>query len=375
MRTNKNLSHLHIIAKDFIKITDEVARRIYKFSGKNDKIAADQLAVRTIEELLEKLPYKIHIVIGEGEKDNSAVLDQNKKYGIKLKENIDLEVVVDPLECTTNFAKGLPDSMSVILISELGNIQKVPGTYMKQLLLPKEVRELSKSEFLSKIKNLTKRDLELIQKYILPVQGDHKKVQVNKELLDAEPEEILHLVALALNREISDLTVVVQDRPRHNELIEKIRQIGAGIALIESGSISASAEIIIRKEGRYNLLMGTYGAPEGIIQAFMAKSTNSVFLGRIQPHNEKTEQEAEELGILNKILNEDEWIKGEAILTMSGIHSSTWLAGVRRIPKKVNKEGEYPFRYLVSTVVWTINNVELYEMEDGDLRNKIILFQ
>lgn len=375
MRTNKNLSHLHIIAKDFIKITDEVARRIYKFSGKNDKIAADQLAVRTIEELLEKLPYKIHIVIGEGEKDNSAVLDQNKKYGIKLKENIDLEVVVDPLECTTNFAKGLPDSMSVILISELGNIQKVPGTYMKQLLLPKEVRELSKSEFLSKIKNLTKRDLELIQKYILPVQGEHKKVQVNKELLDAEPEEILHLVALALNREISDLTVVVQDRPRHNELIEKIRQIGAGIALIESGSISASAEIIIRKEGRYNLLMGTYGAPEGIIQAFMAKSTNSVFLGRIQPHNEKTEQEAEELGILNKILNEDEWIKGEAILTMSGIHSSTWLAGVRRIPKKVNKEGEYPFRYLVSTVVWTINNVELYEMEDGDLRNKIILFQ
>lgn len=375
MQTSKNLSHLHIIAKDFIKITDEVARRIYKFSGKNNKIAADQLAVKTIEELLEKLPYKIYVVIGEGEKDNSAVLDQSKKYGIKLKENIDLEVVVDPLECTTNFAKGLPDSMSVILISELGNIQKVPGTYMKQLLLPKEIRELAKSEFLSKIKNLTKRDLELIQKYIFPVQNDHKKVQINKDLLDAEPEDILHLVALALNRDITDLTVVIQDRPRHNELIEKVRKLGAGIALIESGSISASAEIIIRKEGRYNLLMGTYGAPEGIIQAFMAKSTNSVFLGRIQPHNEKTEQEAEELDILNKTLNEDEWIKGEAILTMSGIHSSTWLPGVRKIPKKVNKEGEVPFRYLVSTVVWTVNNVELYEMEDGDLRNKQILFQ
>lgn len=373
MWNQKVFSHLHIIAKDFIKITDEVARRIYFCSGKNDKKKADQEAVKVIEEMLDRLPYKVHIVIGEGEKDFSASIDQSKKYGIKLKENIDLEVVVDPLECTTNFAKGLPDSMSVMLISEVGMIQKVPGTYMKQLLLPKEVRDLSKKEFLSKRK-IKDTDLEIIHKYIEPP-IDTKKVQVKKELLDAEPEEILTLVSLALDLSLTELTVVIQDRPRHTELIEKIRELGAGVALIESGSISASAEIIIRKEGRYNLLMGTYGAPEGLIQAFMAKSTDSVFLGRIQPHNEKTEQEAEELNILNKTLNEDEWVRGEAILTMSGIHSSTWLPGVRRIRKKVYKEGEVNYRYLVSTVVWTINNVELYEMEDGDLRKKEILFQ
>ncbi|MFN3603890.1 MAG: fructose-bisphosphatase class II [Leptonema sp. (in: bacteria)] len=374
MATNKTLSHLHMIAKDFIKITDEVARTIYKYSGKNDKNKADQVAVETIERLLDDLPYKIRVVVGEGEKDNSAVLDQNKKYGVKLKENIELEVVVDPLECTSNFAKGLPDSMSVILISEAGMIQKVPGTYMKQLLLPKEVRELAKKEYLSKLKNLSEEDLQLIDKYI-KLSDDNKKGIVKKELLDAEPEEILRLVAIAFDKEISDLTVVIQDRPRHLELIDKIRKAGAGIALIESGSISASAEIIIRKEGRYSLLMGTYGAPEGLIQAFMAKSTNSIFLGRIQPHNEKTEYEAEKLNILNKILNEEEWVKGEAILAMSGIHSSTWLPGVRKIQKKIYKKGESPFRYLVSTVVWTVNNVELYEMEEGDLRKKELLFQ
>ncbi len=371
--SHKSLSHLHIIAKDFIKITDEVARRIYFCSGKNDKKRADQEAVKVIEEMLDQLPYKIHIVIGEGEKDLSASLDQNKKYGIRFKENIDLEVVVDPLECTTNFAKGLPDSMSVILISEIGMIQKVPGTYMKQLLLPKEVRDLTKKEFLLKRK-IDNQTMELIHKYIEP-SSDERKIRIKKELLDAEPQEILSLVALALDLEIKDLTVVIQDRPRHYDLIEKVRKLGAGVALIESGSISASAEIIIRKEGRYNLLMGTYGAPEGLIQAFMAKSTDSIFLGRIQPHNEKTEQEAETFNILNKTLNEDEWVKGEAILVMSGIHSSTWLPGVRKIRKKVYKEGEVPYRYLVSTVVWTINNVELYEMEDGDLRKKEILFQ
>lgn len=370
-----SILHLHEIASDFIKITDTVAREVYQLSGKGNKFDADKKAVEVMDRLLEQLPYKIRILIGEGEKDNSAMLDHHKKYGMKLKENIELDVVVDPLECTTNFSKGLPDSMSVMLIAKKDTIQPVPGTYMKQLLLPKEVRELGKIEIL-KQKSLSNKDKELIEKYILTEESNGKKnIKINKDLLEADPVEILKLVSIALDLSISDLTVVVQDRPRHQELIEKIRSAGAGIALIESGSISASAEIIIRKEGRYNLLMGTYGAPEGLIQAFMAKSTNSIFLGKIQPHNEKTEQEAENFQLISKILSEDEWIKEEGILTMSGIHSSTWLPGVRRIYKKNKKTDEKQYRYLVSTVVWTINNVQLFELEDGDLRKKEILFQ
>ncbi|GIX42781.1 MAG: fructose-1,6-bisphosphatase [Leptospiraceae bacterium] len=370
-----SILHLHEIAPDFIKITDTVAREVYELSGKGKKFEADKLAVNIMEKLLNELPYKIRVLIGEGEKDNSAVLDQGKKYGMKLKENIELDVVVDPLECTTNFSKGLPDSMSVMLIARKDTIQPVPGTYMKQLLLPKEVKELGKPEILEQ-KKLSSEDKELINKYISIEEGDRKKIVINKQLLEAEPIEILKLVAIALDLNISDLTVVIQDRPRHKEIIDKVREAGAGIALIESGSISASAEIIVRKEGRYNLLMGTYGAPEGLIQAFMAKSTGSIFLGKIQPHNEKTEQEAEKFNLIDKIYSEEEWIKDEGILTMSGIHSSTWLPGVRKIYKKVkSSENTKPYRYLVSTVVWTINNVQLLELEDGDLRKKEILFQ
>lgn len=371
-----SILHLHEIAPDFIKITDTVAREVYELSGKGKKFEADKLAVNVMEKLLNELPYKIRVLIGEGEKDNSAVLDQGKKYGMKLKENLELDVVVDPLECTTNFSKGLPDSMSVMLIAKKDTIQPVPGTYMKQLLLPKEVKELGKPEILEQ-KKLTSEDKELINKYIsIKETGERKKIVINKQLLEAEPLEILKLVAIALDLDISDLTVVIQDRPRHKEIIDKVREAGAGIALIESGSISASAEIIIRKEGRYNLLMGTYGAPEGLIQAFMAKSTGSIFLGKIQPHNEKTEQEAENFNLIDKIYSEEEWIKDEGILTMSGIHSSTWLPGVRRIYKKLkSSENTKSYRYLVSTVVWTINNVQLLELEDGDLRKKEILFQ
>lgn len=375
MTHRSGIIHLHEIASDFIKITDSVARSIYELSGKNKKFEADKKAVEIMESLLNQLPYKIYISVGEGEKDNSAVLDQGKKYGLKLKENIELEVVVDPLECTTNFAKGLPDSMSVMLIGLKGTIQKVPGTYMKQLFLPREVKELIKPEIMEK-KQLSSQERELVNKYLyIEKEDDRKKIKVHKNLIEAEPKEILTLVALALDLRVEDLTVVIQDRPRHQELIEKVRELGAGVALIESGSISATAEIIIRKEGRYNLLMGTYGAPEGLIQAFMAKSTNSIFLGRIQPHNEKTEEEAERLGILDKILSEDEWIKDEGILTMSGIHSSTWLPGVRKVLKKIKNPKEKPYRLIVSTVLWTINNVQLLELEDGDLRSKEILFQ
>jgi|GEM_PF-1241408 len=368
----KTIIHLHEIAQDFIKITDTVAREVYKLSGKAKKYDADKIAVEIMEKLLDDLPYKIRVLIGEGEKDNSAILDHKKKYGIRLKDDIELDVVVDPLECTTNFSKGLPDSMSVMLIAKKGTIQPVPGTYMKQLLLPKEVKELAKPE-VQQNKPLSNEEKELINQYLKL--DDQKKIVVEKSLLEAEPKDILKLVSLALDLDISDLTVVIQDRPRHQEIIEKVRNAGAGIALIESGSISASAEIIIRKEGRYNLLLGTYGAPEGLIQAFMAKSTNSIFLGKIQPHNEKTEQEAEELNILEKIFNQDEWIQDEGILTMSGIHSSIWLPGVRKIYKKIRQSNEKPYRYLVSTVVWTINNVQLLELEDGDLRKKEILFQ
>lgn len=376
-RTRKtDFLHLHEIAPDFVRITDTIARRVFKYSGKGDRKKAEEAAIAAMEEVLQTLPYKVHVIVGEGESESRHPHEESKKFGMPIKENIILEAVVDPLECAGNFVKGLPDSLSAILISTEGSIRKVPRTYMKQLLLPREVREFGKLLIYgNSLNSYTSEEREFLFKYFKVDPATPGKVLVDKSLLDADIKDILRLVSIATGRDIEDITVVIQDRPRHEELIQKVRSLGAGISLIDSGSISASAEIILRKENRLNLLMGTYGAPEGIIQAFMAKSTNAIFLGKIQPHNEKTEQEAEEMGILNEILTEEEWVQDEAILIMSGIHSSPWLPGIRRRPKKYYSVGEKNYRLLVSSIVWTINNVVLYELEDGDMRKREIIYQ
>jgi len=329
---------MHEFARRFVSVTDLVARSVMQHSGKNDKYTADLCAVEVMREALNQLPYSTEILIGEGEKDEAPMLFAGEKLGLPVETSETFCAVVDPLECTSNFARGLPDSTSVLMVARKGTIQPVPGTYMEQLLLPKEVGANS---------------------------GIH---------LDMKPDELLHRVANALSYDVSDITVVVQDRPRHQELIDDIRRAGGGVALIEAGSISAAAEIISRKEGRYTMMWGTFGAPEGLIISFMAKASGFYFLGRVQPHNEKTETEAEKSGILNKTLSQDEWIQEDALLIISGIHSSVWLDGVRRVKIRNPKNRMLDmsvahWRHLVSTVVWTMNSVEIIEHENGDLRS------
>ncbi len=369
--------HIHEIYQDFIKITDTVAREVYPLSGKGEKFEADKIAVDTMKRILNELPYKVVILIGEGEKDNSAILEHGEKFGLMIKDKQEFEIVVDPLECTTNFAKGLPDSLSILMVARKGTIQNVPGTYMKQILLPREVKDKA-NLILNQHIDCSKEIKSLFDKYFYFEKNSENKsiLKTNKRLLDSPLEDLLKIVAFSKEMDIQDLTVVVQDRPRHSDLIHQIRDIGAGVALIDSGSISASAEILLQKEGRYSFLLGTYGAPEGLFVSFMAKSTNAIFLGRVEPHNEKCEKITIEMKIIDQILDQDEWVKDEAIIIMSGIHSSHWLPGIRRIVKKIKKNDNKPnYRYLVSTVVWTVNNVILVECENGDIRSKQVLFQ
>ncbi len=329
---------MHEIARRFVCVTDRVAREVIPYSGKNDRHMADHRAVEVMRDALNSLPYRTEVLIGEGEKDEAPMLYAGEKLGIPVETSETFSLVVDPLECTTNFARGLPDSTSVLMVARKGTIVPVPGTYMEQMLLPGEIEDLSAIS------------------------------------LDMKPSELLPIVADALDSDMSDITVVVQDRPRHRELIEQIRELGAGVALIESGSISAAAEIIRRKEGRYTMMWGTFGAPEGLIISFMAKTSGFHFLGRVQPHNEKTEAEAESYGILGRTLNQNEWVEQDAVLLISGIHSSVWLDGVRRVkirkPKNRMLDMDVQrWRYLVSTVIWTMNSVEIVEQENGDLRS------
>lgn len=314
-------------AYSFASVTEQTARSIMYLSGKGDKHLADQIAVETMRKTLDAQPLNLFIHLGEGEKDNAPMLYSGERLGVQKEATPRLDLVVDPLECTTNFAKGLPDSLSVLLATPSEAMRKVPGTYMEQLLVPPECLELLGSEI-------------------------H---------LDAPVDSILKAVAKSLGRNVEDLTVVVQDRPRHEKLIQEIREAGAGVSLIESGSVSAAAEIMLKGGGRLHLVWGKFGAPEGLIMAAMANLAGYGFLGRIAPHNDAAKKECEAMGLTGRVKNASEWVGDQDIISISGVHSSTWLPGVRRY----YQGGEVSYR--VSTLLWTQTDVRILTHMNGEL--------
>ena len=289
--------------------TAHTAEHVLPLSGKGDKLGADHLAVETLRAELQSLPYRMMVVIGEGEKDRAPMLYSGERLGSRSAEAPGLDLIVDPLECTTNFARGLPDSMVVVAATTEGTVQPIPGTYMEQLLVPPAAA------------GLLEADLRL----------------------DSSPAALLPEVAAALGRKVEDVTVVVQDRPRHKELIEGIRTAGAGVALIDSGSISAALEITSSSSGRLNLMWGIFGAPEGLVIAFLAALSGAGFLGRIRPHDPRTEEETRLLRLYDRTLSAQDWVQGQGVLVCSGLHASAVLPGAEWTPAGVR----------VHTLLWT----------------------
>ncbi len=320
------MTELKQLGLDLASVTEATARAVMPLSGKGDKHTADHLAVERMRQRLNELAYHFHVVLGEGGKDEAPMLFSGERLGLfagdAAREQFDL--IVDPLECTTNFACGLPDAMSVALAAPAGSIQSVPGSYMHQLLLPPRAA------------GLLDEGIDL----------------------DTPADELLARTAEALGLLVSDLCVVIQDRPRHKELIDAVRAQGAGVALIESGSISAAVEVL-RGVGRLHLLLGVFGAPEGVAIAFMARETGAGFLGRMAPHNEESAEETRALGLEGKQLRETELVRADGVIAMSGIHGSAILPGVELL----RASGKLSMR--VHTMVWTPRQIWRVEHVDG----------
>ena len=284
MGLNKNL------IDKLIDVTSNAAVACYKHVGKKDKIIADKAATDSMRKNLNLLDINGKVVIGEGELDEAPMLFIGENLGTGKGPNID--IAVDPLEGTNFAAYNLPGALSVIAIAEEGNLFNAPETYMDKIAVSKDVP-------------YDAIDLDYtIEKNIKNI-ADHK------------------------NKDITKITACLLDRPRHSEIIKKLKKMKVNIKLISDGDVSG-ALLVTDQKYNVDIFLGIGGGPEGVLAASALDAYNCKFQGRFLFSNEKDISRAKSMGItdLNKKYEIKEIVKGDSIFCATGITQSDLVNGV-----------------------------------------------
>ena len=273
----------------FILVTEKAAIGSFFFIGKGDKNAADKGAVDSMRTELNKLDIDGTVVIGEGEMDEAPMLFIGENLGTKKGQAVD--IAVDPLEGTNFVAKNLPNSISVLAVTEKNNLFSAPDTYMEKISygsnLPKNLLDLD---------NSVEKNISLL--------AEAKKVS---------PEE---------------LTVCIIDRERHRAIIEKLQKLKVKISLISDGDVLGAMSVVDNKS-KNDLYLGIGGGPEGVLAAAALSCLGGQMQTRlVLDSNQKTK--AEKLGLknLNHKYNVDDMIKGDVIFCATGVTTGYFLNGV-----------------------------------------------
>jgi fructose-1,6-bisphosphatase II / sedoheptulose-1,7-bisphosphatase len=273
-------------------VTEAAALAAARLMGRGDENAADHAAVEAMRKTFDTIAFDGTVQIGEGERDEAPMLYIGEKVGNSIKGGIKLDIALDPLEGTTITAKGGPNALSVIAIANEGCFLHSPDTYMEKIAVGPEAAHVIS--------------------------------------LEASPEENLKNIAKAKKCDIQDLTVVVMDRPRHEELIMRIRKAGARIWMIGDGDVQAAIAAGMPHTG-VDVLMGIGGAPEGVIAAAALKCIGGNFQGKLKFRNEDEKKRATAMGIkdFNKVYTLDELAKGHVMFCATGVTDGSMLRGVK----------------------------------------------
>jgi fructose-1,6-bisphosphatase II len=285
VKTDRNL------ALELVRTTENAALAAARLVGKGDKIAADQAAVDGMHSILGTVRMDGVVVIGEGEKDEAPMLANGEEIGDGSEPAVD--IAVDPLEGTTLTAKGMPNALSVIALSPRGTMfDPGPCVYMEKLAAGADVADLLD--------------------------------------LDRPIGETIGLMAERRQCEPGDLTVIVLDRPRHEEGIQAIRDAGARIRLISDGDVSAVL-VAVSDDRPVDLLWGVGGTPEGVIAAAAVKCIGGGLVGRLWPRDDAERQAALDAGYdLAKQLTQDDLVRGDdCFFSATGVTDGDLLEGVR----------------------------------------------
>lgn len=285
------------LALEFVRITEAAALASSKFMGRGDEKAADQAAVDAMRKAFNSVRINGTVVIGEGERDEAPMLYIGEKVGTGGSQDPHVDIALDPLEGTTICATGGVGAISVIAIAEAGTFLHAPDTYMDKIAC-----------------------------------GPGAKGVID---IAAPPKDNVLKVAKALGKDISEVTVVILNRPRHADLIAEVRRTGARIQLINDGDVSACVATSWAEAG-IDLLLGIGGAPEGVISAAALKCLGGDFQGRLTFRNEEEKQRAKRMGVedFDRTYSLNEMARGQVIFCATGVTAGPLLQGVRFMPNR-----------------------------------------
>jgi fructose-1,6-bisphosphatase II len=275
---------------EFVRVTEAAAIATGRWMGRGNKEAADDAAVTAMRRMFDTVQIDGTVVIGEGEMDEAPMLYIGEKVGTGVPPEVD--VAVDPLDGTNITAKGLTGAISVLAVAPKGCLLHAPDMYMDKIAVgPKAAGKIS---------------------------------------LDAPVEENIKAVADALNKRVEDVTVVILDRPRHEDLIKRVRTMGARIQLIPDGDLAPAVAAAFEGTG-VDMMMGIGGAPEGVIAAAALRCLEGEMQARLWPMDDDEVERCLKMGITDykKLLLMDDLAKGESVFfAATGVTDSTLLRGV-----------------------------------------------
>lgn len=279
------------LALELARVTEAAALAAARLVGRGDKEAADQAAVDAMRFVLDSVPMTGTVVIGEGEKDEAPMLYNGETIGDGSLPEVD--IAVDPLEGTRLCALGMPSAIAVIALAERGTMfDPGPIVYMEKMAGAEEIADLLD--------------------------------------LDRPIGETLKLIADRKGMGVGDVTVVILDRPRHQRMMQDVREAGGRIKLITDGDVSA-ALLAVSDRSPVDLLWGIGGTPEGVISAAALKCMGGQLLGRLWPRDETERQAALDAGYdLTRVLTANDLCWGDDVFfSATGVTDGDVLQGVR----------------------------------------------
>lgn len=284
------------LALEFVRVTEAAAIAAAKWIGRGDKHAADGAAVNEMRDRFNQIAFSGTVVIGEGEKDEAPMLYTGEKVGTG---GVEFDLAIDPLEATDSVAYGRYNALAVIVSGEKGSLLNAPDMYMDKIAVgPKAVGKVS---------------------------------------LDASVKENLQKVALALEKEVSELTVMVLDRERHAGLIGEIREAGARVRLITDGDVAGAIAPSIEDSG-IDILMGIGASTEAVLASAAIKILGGEIQAKFKPKDDNQIENLKKFGVidLDKVYFTEDLTKGKNLtFTATGVIDGPLLPGVEFKTNKI----------------------------------------